>query len=206
MEKDIQTLTAERSLEIISGTIEASRKKALNYIGRPLVIWGIFIIICSLAGWYLDSTLKTEVVPTFWLLIVAMGFCVIFLVENRKENRFGNVLGHTIGSIWGAFCIFAVIMAVSEALMHLLAEPLISSIFITIMPISIILLLSMACVISGFVLKNYVIVSCGILAAILSLLAFSLEGDLSGMLIFAFLAFVELVLPGAILLMKSKRK
>lgn len=207
MENENQYLSAERSLEIISATMEANRKATLDHIARPLVIWGLFVIITSLVSWYLYDQLSNRYIIVSWFLVVVIGFVVEFFLESRKGNRFGNTFGHTIGAIWGAFSMFALFLGVLNLLLYVVEpNPLAVIILAGTIPVIVIVLMSMAGVITGLVLKNCPIVFTGALGGVLSFLGYYFELDNSAMLMFAFTALVELVVPGIILLVRSKKK
>lgn len=207
METENKALSTERSLEIITATIEANRRSTLNYLARPLVILGLYVIVCSLIGWYLYKEALSEYVVVSWFLLVVIGFVVEYCLERRRGVGFGSLLSHTVGSIWGVFCVFALFLAVFSLLLYLAeSNPLAVMFFVGTIPVMLILLMTMAGMITGLVLKNYLIVYSGALGGLLSFLAYYFELDMSGMLIFAFTAFVELVVPGIILLFGSKKK
>ncbi len=207
MNTEINNLTAERSLEIITKAIESNRKELVRNAGRPMIVWGVLVMATSLICWWAMSHGNNGWIYLSWFVMALLGFAANMICDKQEhKTRVTDVVTRTVNAIWLSFCIFALGLGIFVTVLNLADDTFVPAIFLVMLAPMIALLMSMACVITGFVLKSSVITACGLLGALGTMLAIYLNIDDTCMLIMAVLGGIELLLPGIILNIKSRKE
>ncbi|MBM6992565.1 MAG: hypothetical protein I3J02_04790 [Prevotella sp.] len=208
METTNTEMTAERSLEIISKTIEESRRRIMRGSWKSMMLWGISVaIIALIVGHLWQNTSLGANANAFWALLglVALGE----QMYNKRQPKVPETfLGKTLSQVWscmgiiaGSLGIFIFILAsfgIQIPLPVVYTTPSDPTVHIPITAI-IILLMGIAGMITGRILKSTVITVCCYISGILgSFLALLYAGPLE-MVVMAGVAVVGLVVPALII-------
>lgn len=81
-----EKLSAERSLKIISETIEQSRTDIMRNAGMPMIFWGILTCITSVAVCYLWQATDNPSWNALWFLMAVIGWSVT-AAKSRKDKK-----------------------------------------------------------------------------------------------------------------------
>lgn len=180
-------INEKESLEIISRMIENTREKVKKNAGMPFLIWGYTTVLVSIAIWYLINKTGDYHWHFLWFCIIIVGL-PLSLLNRRKENRgFTTYIDRVVGKVWLVFATVVIICSVM-------------AFFVLKMPILflVLLLISMAVTITGFVIKFNIAVGFGFVGVLASFI-FLFIGGTAQILMFAGLFFVMMVIPGHIL-------
>ncbi|KXB48439.1 hypothetical protein HMPREF1870_00489 [Bacteroidales bacterium KA00344] len=213
MESSNNNMTAERSLEIISRTIEESRQRITRGSWKSMLIWGVAVAIIALIVGHLWK--NTSAGPGANGLWGALG--LLALAEQRYEKRHPKIpqtfVSKTISQIWGSLGIMAGSIGLFMGMLALLQV----SIPLPVMPAPnspesfghipitalVILLMGIAGMITGRILKSTAITVCCYIAGILgSFLALVYAGPYE-MVVLAGVAVVGLIVPALIIKTKE---
>jgi len=201
METANNNLTAERSLEIIAQTIAQSRRDMSKYMGKSLMLWGSLVIVTALIVGHLWQHCGGPIWNLLWLAMTIVGFCLDYVLRRREKTHATGIVATLVGNVWVTFCFFALGTFFALEIAFNLAAPLHGNLpFTGILGI----LMGMSTAITGFVLKNRLLVFCGIFCGILSLvLDIYVDGGYE-MLIIAGMALIGLLVPGIALWLTTK--
>lgn len=211
MENSNNNMTAERSLEIITETIEQSRRDITRGSWKSMMVWGVAVTLVALTVGHLwaHSTLG----PTATWLWVLLG--VVPLIERmlikKQPKRPQTFVSKTLNQIWSSFGIMAGLLgAVCGVLFATKATPPLSATYqsagvqIVWFPITAIIIWSMgiAGMITGRILNSRPITVCCFIAGLFCILpAIFCPGPLE-MVAMALASIIGLIIPALIL--KSK--
>jgi len=200
MNTETNNLTAERSLEIIKKSIDDNRKEMINNTSGILIWWGALVTITALICWYFTRGEQDNGwIHLSWFVMAVLGFAGERMFKAKNAPHAVNFVERTVGAIWLSFCAFALGMGVVASVSAQLDTTFSPAVFsVAIYPV-ILLLMSMACTITGFVLQSKLISTCGILGGLISMAEIYFIFDETGMLVLAVVALIELVLPGIII-------
>lgn len=190
-------LTPEKSLEIISGIIQKSRKDFERNSGTPMIVWGTTVTVVSAAVQYLLSTTGNAYWNLLWFAIPAIGYPAAYLVCGKKaEKRARNFLDDVIGYVWGCFGAMSVLIAVLgccffDGLVGHLTQ-------------MIVLLLGFCTALTGLFIKNSMITVAGFLTGVAGCVVSTVIDPIFLPLLMGGASVIALLLPGTILNMKKK--
>jgi hypothetical protein len=112
METKEKTLTHQESLNIIESMI-ATAKNRISEDGFHFILWGVLVIIASLANYFLASVLTEGREGLVWLIMPLVGapIATFYEVRKNKNEKVKTYIDHIYGYMWMAFgfTIFAVI-------------------------------------------------------------------------------------------------
>lgn len=203
-----KNMTAERSLEIITKSIEQSRKVLVSLSGKYFLLWGTAVIVTAIAVWLLWANTsfgsKWNIV---WCPAMLATWGINYLMSKREEHLPDTFVTKTMGQIWAVFGIMAMALGVACSFMGVSVEHIGTGIIqpIVIFPITsiIILLFGLATAITGRVLDNMTITVSGFVAGLGGSVGSLFCFGPSQHLVLALSAFVALVVPGIIIQCKK---
>ena len=161
-------MTAQESLQLITETLNNSRKDILRSNAKYYMIWGALLTLFSLAIYILWKSTGHAYWNLLWFAMPLVGFPMDKWRGSREEVvRSENVISRITRGIWLTFCIFSCSVALFNILFSLVNTSPIGAIAVgTSLSAQIILLFGMAETITGVALKNWTIKIAGVLTGI----------------------------------------
>ncbi len=161
-------MTASQSLQLITETLNNSRKDILRSNAKYYMIWGALLTLFSLAIYLLWKTTGHAYWNLLWFVMPLVGFPMDKWVGSReKVVRSENVISRITRGIWLTFCIFSCSVALFNILYSFANTSPIGAIAVgTSLSGQIILLFGMAETITGVALKNWIIKIAGVVTGI----------------------------------------
>lgn len=199
----MENLTTEQSLRIIRETLDKSRRSIARNSGKPLISWGLLLVVFSIIIWQLWARTGSPAWNFLWFAMTAIGAIIqIFLLKN-KEKVPDSEVGRMLGKIWMWYGIIATTFFAAIWICVPIARYFdLGSIQVN-LTLVMVLLLGLAGAISGAVLK---IPSMEILAAVTAILcsmvAILVDGP-AQILTIGIIGVCALLIPGIILQRQS---
>ena len=168
------SMTAERSLEIITEQIERSRRTITKNSSCSLVWWGTCVVVFALLIAYLWKHHGGPVWNALWCVMWGFGYLGEWLIGKHKEPVPETFVGRTIGQVWATFGVFMCAIGFIFGLAGSGLLPLTFTVsgdhpdahlYINLTSI-ISLCFGIASTITGAVLKNRVVQICGFVAGL----------------------------------------
>ena len=186
-------MTAQESLNLISETMNNSRKEIVRNSGKYFVLWGVLLTVFSLLVYFLWKTTGKIAWNNLWFALPLIGYPLSRWAKNKeKDSRAENFISRINGGIWGTFGVFACSVALFSVLYSQFFDSPLTTIVLgaTLSP-QIVLLFGMAETISGITLKNWTIKIAGWITGIGGLAIFYIaQVGAEQMLIFTFAGIV----------------
>ncbi|MBQ6185331.1 MAG: hypothetical protein IJK48_05635 [Bacteroidales bacterium] len=186
-------MTAQESLNLISETMNNSRKEIVRNSGKYFVLWGVLLTVFSLLVYILWKTTGKPAWNNLWFALPIIGYPLSIWAKNKeKDSRAENFISRINGGIWGTFGVFACSVALFSVLYSQFFDSPLTTIVlgVTLSP-QIVLLFGMAETISGITLKNWTIKIAGWITGIGGLAIFYIaQVGAEQMLIFTFAGIV----------------
>ena len=186
-------MTAQQSLNLISETMNNSRKEIVRNSGKYFVLWGVLLTVFSLLVYFLWKTTGKVAWNNLWFALPIIGYPLSIWAKNKeKDSRAENFISLINGGIWGTFGVFACSVALFSVLYSQFFDSPLTTIVlgVTLSP-QIVLLFGMAETISGITLKNWTIKIAGWITGIGGLAIFYIaQVGAEQMLIFTFAGIV----------------
>ena len=186
-------MTAQESLNLISETMNDSRKEIVRNSGKYFVLWGVLLTVFSLLVYFLWKTTGKVAWNNLWFALPIIGYPLSIWAKNKeKDSRAENFISRINGGIWGTFGVFACSVALFSVLYSQFFDSPLTTIVlgVTLSP-QIVLLFGMAETISGITLKNWTIKIAGWITGIGGLAIFYIaQVGAEQMLIFTFAGIV----------------
>ena len=199
-------MTAQESLNLISETMNNSRKEIVRNSGKYFVLWGVLLTVFSLLVYFLWKTTGKVAWNNLWFALPIIGYPLSIWAKNKeKDSRAENFISRINGGIWGTFGVFACSVALFSVLYSQFFDSPLTTIVlgVTLSP-QIVLLFGMAETISGITLKNWTIKIAGWITGIGGLAIFYIaQVGAEQMLIFTF---ADIVLTATGLIVKHQYK
>ena len=189
-------MTAQEGLALITETLNNSRKDILRGNAKYYMLWGVLLVLFSLAVYILWKSTGHAYWNNLWFLMPIVGFPMAKWMGNREEVvRTENVISRISGGVWLTFCIFACSVGIFHLLFSLINTNPVGAIAVgTSLSAQIILLFGMAEAINGIALKNRTVKIAGFLTGIGGLaLYYGIGLYEEQMLLFTFAGLVLLV-------------
>lgn len=202
-------MTAQKSLELISETINNSRKDIVRRSGKYFVLWGCVLAAFSLIVYALWKCSGNASWNNLWFAMPVVGCGLAALMKGKKsEVEAENYISKLLSGIWSAFGVFAVTVSAFTLIYLALNSNPLSEIAVGIsLTAEIILLFGLAECISGVAVKNWIVIVAGFLTGIGGLaIYFSMGNNSQGieqMFIFTF-AGIVLALTGVIIKFQNR--
>jgi len=161
-------MTAQESLALISETLNNSRKDILRSNAKYYMLWGVLLIIFSLAIYILWKTTGHANWNLLWLAMPFVGFPIDKWIGKREDAvRSDNIISRITRGIWLTFCIFSCSVFLFHILYSFVNTNPIGAIAVgTSLSGQLILLFGMAEAITGVALKNWIIKVAGAVTGI----------------------------------------
>ena len=161
-------MTASESLQLITETLNNSRKDILRSNAKYYMIWGALLTCFSLAIYLLWKSTGHAYWNLLWFAMPFVGFPLANWIGSKEDAvRSENVISRITGGIWLTFCIFSCSVAVFNILFSIVNKSPIGAIAVgTSLSGQIILLFGMAETITGVALKNWIIKVAGVVTGI----------------------------------------
>ena len=186
-------MTAQESLNLISETMNNSRKEIVRNSGKYFVLWGVLLTVFSLLVYFLWKTTGKVAWNNLWFALPLIGYPLSRWAKNKeKDSRAENFISRINGGIWGTFGVFACSVALFSVLYSQFFDSPLTTIVlgVTLSP-QIVLLFGMVETISGITLKNWTIKIAGWITGIGGLAIFYIaQVGAEQMLIFTFAGIV----------------
>ena len=161
-------MTAQESLQLITETINNSRKDILCSNAKYYVLWGALLMLFSILVYVLWKATGHAYWNNLWFVMPLAGFPLAKWMKKKSDSgRSENVISRITGGIWLMFGIFACSVAAFHLLFTSITTNPIGVIAVgTSLSAQIILLFGMAEAISGVALKNRTVMIAGCLTGI----------------------------------------
>ncbi|MCR5394903.1 MAG: hypothetical protein K6E86_05880 [Bacteroidales bacterium] len=206
-------MTAERSLEIIMQQIESSRRTISANLAPSLISWGTLVFVFALLISYLWNHHGGSVWNVLWAVMWGCGYLVEWLINKRRPSVPNSIISKTIGQVWSTFGLFIGAMgilfglALGGVLPSLLTVPdadVMGTLYINLTSI-ISLCFGIASTITGSILKNRIIQTCGFIAGQGGFFGAIQFPGAEQLYVMAAVALIGLIVPGLIIYSTNKR-
>jgi len=165
-----ENISREKSLELIESMINKA-KNQFSESGLLYLIWGWWVLICSLAEFYLMTVVKYEkhwiVWWSMWIVVI---YQIFYLRKKRKRIRVRAYTDEIIGFVWITFFILMMLLAFFVARIN---DPKATSL----LDPAFLVLYGMPTFLSGIILKFRPLIVGGICCWILSVICSFIPAD-----------------------------
>ena len=200
-----QDFSPMQSLELISRTLDNSRKDIVRGGAKYYILWGILLTVMSLAVYFLWKGTGDPSWNFLWFAMPVIGYPIAAMLKNKSGKVLpSNFVTELNGKVWTAFCIFSTSIAALSILLHLLTKSTASALMVNGITPSIALLFGICECISGIALKNWAIMVGGFLIGVGGTLVFYATGMGIGQMLIFTVAGVILTLTGVIIKLQNK--
>ena len=204
-----ETMTAERSLEIIKESIERSQRAITKNSAKPLIWWGVVTFGFSLLVAFLWKNHGGPIWNVLWFLMFVIGYAGERLFINRGTTIPVSFVGNIIGKVWTTFGIFCGLIGwifglIFSGVLPLKVESSVEQTLYVNVTSVIVLCLGMGSTIMGFILKSRIIQICGIIAGISGYFYALKFMGAEQLYVMAGVAVIGLVVPGVLLYSHNK--
>lgn len=148
-------MTAQKSLQLISETLNNSRRSILSNGAKYFILWGSLLVIFSLAIYFLWHTTGNPRWNLLWFVMPAIGFPISFCLRKKDVHVPESFVGNMISHAWKIYCVFAVSISVIAVLL----VPMFLS-------FAIVLILGMTMCFTGALLKSWIIIIGGFILGV----------------------------------------
>ena len=191
MEKN-KEMAAQQSLQIITETINKSRKGILRNSAKYFMLWGALLTVTSLVIYLLWHFTGKPQWNFLWFAMPAIGYPAAALMGKYNINIPQNEVSKMLSGVWSVFGTFAITL---------------SAIAVCLVPMNvsliIVIILGLAECMSGVLLKNWPIIICGFLLGVCGAVVAMLVKNEAQLLIFT-LGGVLLLVTGCIMKLQNK--
>lgn len=188
-------MTPEESLQLISDTIVKSRRDFERNSGSPMILWGIVVLVVSLAVWTAVKLTENQLWNFLWFAIPLIGWPAMrFCIKDARNKKAKNFINETIGQIWIGYGIFATATAVVLAF--------INPIYLGTIHIA---MLGLGAYITGRILKNNYITVGSLITGIGGAVALALADNCDYTLVLSAASVISLILPGIMINSKADK-
>jgi hypothetical protein len=200
-----QEFSPMQSLELISRTLDNSRKDIVRGGAKYYILWGILLTGMSLSVFFLWNGTGNPSWNFLWFAMPVIGYPIAAMLKNKSGKVLpSNFVTELNGKVWTAFCIFSTSIAALSILLHLLTKSTASALMVNGITPSIALLFGICECISGIALKNWAIMVGGFLIGVGGTLVFYATGMGIGQMLIFTVAGVILTLTGVIIKLQNK--
>ena len=191
---EANSMTPEKSLQIISEAIAKSRRDFEKNAGTPLVTWGCIVLIFSILIWSILKHSNNAIWNLLWFGIPIVGWPLTLVLSKGKQRETNTTfISKTLGQIWVAYGIFATVLSTTFTF--------IDPSFIGFMTA---VLLGFAATMTGIILKNSYITAGGLVTGIGCTIALFFIKSVDATLLFGVAAILNLIIPGYMMNKKAK--
>ena len=179
-------MTAQESLNLISETLNTSRRDILKDSARYIVLWGLLLVVFSLVIYELWHVTGKPVWNWLWFAMPFVGYPLASLLGKKGPAIPQNVISRQLGWVWMAYGVFVC----SVCLLSLLAVPMPAT-------LTLLIVLLLAECLTGIMLRNWPTIVAGFVLGVGGALAAAvLRGE--GQLLLFTLGGAVMVITGII--------
>jgi len=179
-------MTAQQSLQLITETMNNSRKSILRNSAKYFILWGALLTAFSLIIFLLWHNTGNPVWNLFWFAMPLVGYPLAAVLGKKDVDVPQSPIGKAIGGVWSVFGAFSVVISA----IAVFAVPMNITLII-------VLLFGLAESVSGVLLRNWPIIIAGFILGVGGVVVASLLHSDFQLLLFT-LAGVLLAVTGAI--------
>ena len=191
---EANSMTPEKSLQIISEAIAKSRRDFEKNAGTPLVTWGVIVLLFSILVWFILQETGNMNWNLLWFGIPVVGWPVSLIPSQGKKKEVASTfIGKTLGNIWIIYGIFATVLSAT----FVIIKPAFCVVLTAV-------LLGFAATMTGIILKNNYITAGGLITGIGCTIALFFVERLDASLLFGVAALLNLIIPGFMMNKKAK--
>ncbi len=195
-------LSADRSLQIIGEAIERSRKAMTKNAGNSYIAWGTVVAVTALVISYLWMNHGGPIWNWLWATIFITGPILHRLLKIDDMEETASHLGRLIGKVWFSMGLFSAIIGFGTGLFCGLLHIELS----TDLTATIILLYGIAATITGFMLKNRLIIATGLIGGLGGYFgAIAVSHSAYGLLVLAAVSVISGVIPGILIKLNNRK-
>lgn len=99
-------MTAQESLNLISETLNTSRRDILKDSARYIVLWGLLLVVFSLVIYELWHVTGKPVWNWLWFAMPFVGYPLASLLGKKGPAIPQNVISRQLGWVWMAYGVF----------------------------------------------------------------------------------------------------
>ena len=185
-------MTAQQSLQLISESINRSRKGILRNSAKYFMLWGALLTVTSLVVYLLWHITGKPQWNFLWFAMPAIGYPLAALMGKYDEALPQNEVSKMLSSVWRVFGAFAITLSAIAVFLVPMHVTLI-----------IVIILGLAECMSGVLLKNWPIIIGGFLLGVGGAVFAMLVKNDAQLLIFA-LGGVLLLITGLVMKLQYK--
>lgn len=203
----MENMTAERSLEIITKSIEQSRRDIERGSWKSMCLWGTAVTVIALAVSYLWANTSMGPAANIVWIVMALVALVLLWIEHKKPRKPATFLSRILNDVWSSMGIMAGSLGLTCGLLSAFmphTQPVSGTVILVPITPTIILFMSLAGMITGRVLRSAPITVCCFISGLAgSLLAIAFHGP-TEMVVLAGCCVVGLIIPA--LIIKSREE
>lgn len=203
----MENMTAERSLEIITKSIEQSRRDIERGSWKSMCLWGTAVTVIALIVSYLWANTSMGPAANMVWIVMALFAIVEIYAESKQPRKPRTFLSKIINDVWSSMGIMAGSLGLVCGLLAAFmahTQPVSGTVILIPITPTIILIMSLAGMITGRVLRSAPITVCCFISGLAgSLLALIFSGP-TEMVVLAGCSVVGLIVPA--LIIKSKEE
>ena len=102
-EMETNEMTTEKSLQIIGDAIAKSRRDFEKNAGKPMILWGVIVMIFSVLTWGVFRLTGNPVWFCLWFGVPIIGYPLTMLLVKKEKNKttrnWINIFFHTLYSV-----------------------------------------------------------------------------------------------------------
>ena len=200
-----ENMTTENSLRIITETMERSRMAIAKNSGKTILMWGVLVAVTSIVVYFLWSKTGNPAWNLLWFAMGAIGGVFTAVNARNREKVPVNEISRVVGKTWMWYGLlttaFFALIWVAALIRSKWEQPGVINVNLTMI---IVMMMGLASVVSGVVMRMKSIVACSVIATLLSVMFAFLVNGPEQILVFVILGVVGLVIPGLILQNKGK--
>ena len=199
-----QDFSAQRSLELINETLNATRSAIVRKNGVSFIFWGCLLTVMSLLVYILWKTTGSPSWNFLWFAMPVIGFPVSAMLRKKDAVPVpNNIISRLLSGTWGAFAVFALAVAAVSVIVAMTTNVPKLFALANLTPATV-LLFGLSETFSGIVLKNKVIAISGFIIGVGGMAVYYFTGlPIEQMLIFT-LAGIVLALTGVIIKLQNR--
>lgn len=211
--EETKEMTPQQSLDIIRKMMNQSRKDTQLVLGKHMVLWGSLTTFTGILTGYLWHAVPDHNWGWLWLVMSIVGFTFAYILKKKTQMHIpSSYITKTIGMVWWAIGIFCGIFGFGAGFLIELCQQInVQEVGlghpVIYIPIEgmMMLFFGIAATTTGFILKDYLISICGILAGFGGFMGSLLFHQPSAMPVLAGVAFISMVIPGIRIILINKR-
>jgi hypothetical protein len=194
MKTNEKELTAHQSMEIIHSMI-ATAKNNLSDDGFHFLLWGVLVIMASLAQYYLAVVVEIQYNFLPWMVMPAVGIPAAFIYEwqKKKTEKVKTLFDRVFSLLWLAIGVGMFLLIYISVSNHIPPVPFIMAI------------VGVGTFVSGAILRFNMLVLGGVVFW-LGAFACTLTTPLNQLLINAIATFIGYIVPGVMLWKEYKKE